>query len=190
MKTKKNIHIIFILLVGIIGFFACSKKSDNPVAPTAPTTELKITLNGGGFSNQQITFNTGIGGYAINENITYAQFLTTKSGDTLICFISYSGKQTGNQVWNPANTPVFTGVLLYKSGNSGTTVFIPSSGSTNITNYGNVGNFISGTFDGTLQDTSSQNISISGRFSVQRSEDIQTIGGGESSIISLKQKIK
>jgi hypothetical protein len=185
MFTNKSRKIFFFMLLGVIGFISCSKKSDNPVGPTAPTTELKITLNGGGFNNQQITFNTGIGGYAINENITYAQFLAVQGGDTLLCYISYSGKQTGNQAWDLADT----GVLLYEYGNSGTTIFTPSAGSTNITSYGNVGSNITGTFSGTLQDASSQNISISGTFSVQRSADIQTIGG-ENKINSQRQNIK
>ncbi|MCL6495875.1 MAG: hypothetical protein K6T54_14020 [Ignavibacterium sp.] len=185
MFLNNSFKIVFLILIGALGSISCSKKSDNPVGPTAPTTELKITLNGGGFNNQQITFSTGIGGYAINEDITYAQFLASQGGDTLLCYISYSGKQTGNQAWDLANT----GVLLYEYGNSGTTILTPSNGSTNITSYGNVGSNITGTFNGTLQDASAQNISVSGTFSVLRSADIQTIGG-ESKINSQRQNIE
>lgn len=90
-KSKMLIYSLVIFLAAL-SFFSCSKKSDNPVGPTTPTTELKLTVG-----TQQITFNQGIGGYAIQENVTYVQFTKAEAGDTLIFFLIASGKQTGNQ---------------------------------------------------------------------------------------------
>lgn len=181
MKTKKNIHTILILLVGIIGFFACSKKSDNPVAPGNQTTELKLT-----FGSQQLTFTNGIGGYAINDDISYIQFTKAEAGDTLLFFMIFNGKTTGNQTWDSSGD---TGVLLYQFGTSGVFIFSPSNGSTNITAYGNVGGFISGTFNGQLTDQNNSTVNVNGTFSVQRSSDIQTFGG-ESKIKYQRERIE
>lgn len=168
MNSIKILTKSFLILLLVAGFFACSKKSDNPVAPTNPTTELKLTVGG-----QQITFNQGIGGYAINENLTYIQFTKAEAGDTLLFFLVFSGKQTGNQSWDPNAD---TGVLLYQFGASGNIIYSPVQGSTSVTSYGNVGSAISGTFTGTLADVNATNVAVSGNFTVQRSADIQTIG--------------
>lgn len=180
MFINNSLKIVFFVLIGALGFISCSKKSDNPVAPGgSQTTELKLTIG-----TQQITFNQGIGGYAINENVSYVQFTKAESGDTLLFIMIFDGKATGSQNWNVNND---IGVILFQYGASGTIIFSPLNGSTNITAYGNVGSNITGTFSGTLQDNNSQNINVSGTFSVQRSPDIQTIGG-ESKINSQRQQ--
>lgn len=168
MNRIKILNFSLVLIFALSSFFACSKKSDNPVAPTTPTTELKLT-----FGSQQITFSQGIGGYAIQENVTYLQFTKAEAGDTLIFFLLTSGKQTGNQAWNPNQD---TGVLLLQYGNSGTLIYSPVQGSTSLTAYGNVGGAITGTFTGSLEDNNQSQVNVSGNFSVQRSADINTIG--------------
>lgn len=168
MNSIKILTNSFLILLLVAGFFACSKKSDNPVAPTTPTNELKLTVG-----TQQITFSQGIGGYAVNENLSYVQFTTSEAGDTLIFILVFTGKQTGNQAWDVNQE---TGPLLYQYGTSGNLIFVPVQGSTNITAYGNVGSAISGTLTGTLADVNATNVAVSGNFTVQRSADIQTIG--------------
>ncbi|GMU97042.1 hypothetical protein [Ignavibacterium album] len=168
MNRTKMLRQSLLILLTVISFFACSKKSDNPVAPTTPSTELKLTLG-----SQQLTFSQGIGGYAIQENVTYVQFTKAEAGDTLFFFLVTSGKQTGNQPWDSNQD---TGVLLFQYGNSGTIIYSPSQGSTNLTSYGNVGSSIAGSFSGTLVDDNQSQISVSGNFSVQRSADVNTIG--------------
>ncbi len=166
MKTKMLIPMF--LVVSLIGFFACSKKTDNPVGPTNPTNELKLT-----FGSKQITFNQGIGGYAIQEDVTYVQFTKAEAGDTLLFYLVTLGKQTGNQPWDLNQD---TGVLLLQYGNSGTIIYTPVQGNTNLTAYGNVGGAISGNFTGILEDNTPSQVNVSGNFSVQRSADINTIG--------------
>lgn len=168
MNKSKLLNYSFVIFLAALSFFSCSKKSDNPVGPTTPTAELKLT-----FGTQQITFTQGIGGYAIQENLTYAQFTKAEAGDTLLFFLVTSGKQTGNQAWNPNQD---TGVLLLQYGNSGTIIYSPAQGSTNLTAYGNVGGAITGTFTGSLEDNNQSQVNVSGNFSVQRSADINTIG--------------
>lgn len=168
MKTHK-IQFIVIILVGIMGFISCSKKSDNPVAPGgSQNTELKLTIG-----TQQITFNQGTGGYAVTENVSYIQFTTAEAGDTLLFLMIFAGKATGSQNWDVNND---LGAILFQYGASGTIIFSPLNGSTNITAYGNVGSYISGTFTGQLQDQSGSSVNVSGNFSVQRVADIQSIG--------------
>ncbi len=174
---KMFLPILFI--VSMVGFFACSKKSDNPVAPTPGATELKLTLG-----TQQITFNQGIGGYAVSENLSYVQFLKAEAGDTLLFFLIFSGKQTGNQAWDPSQD---LGALLYQYGNSGIFIYSPNQGSTNVTSYGSVGNVIAGNISGILEDNNGNNLSTSGNFSVQRSADIQSINN--SRIIELIKQL-
>uniref|UniRef100_A0A832DHK9 Uncharacterized protein n=1 Tax=Ignavibacterium album TaxID=591197 RepID=A0A832DHK9_9BACT len=182
MFMNNSLKILFFVLIGALGFISCSKKSDNPVAPGgSQTTELKLTIG-----TQQITFNQGIGGYAINENVSYVQFTKAESGDTLLFIMIFDGKATGNQNWNVNND---LGVILFQYGASGTIIFSPLNGSTNITAYGNVGGYISGTFTGQLQDQNGSSVNINGNFSVQRSADIQTIGG-ENKINSQRQNIE
>lgn len=169
MKTHK-IKFVVIILVGIIGFISCSKKSDNPVAPGgSQTTELKLT-----FGTQQITFNQGTGGYAVAENVSYVQFTKSEAGDTLLFIMLFAGKATGNQNWDVNND---LGPVLIQYVASGIIAYTPISGSTNITAYGNVGGYISGTFNGQLQDQSGSSMNVNGNFSVQRIADIPTIGG-------------
>ncbi|WP_337864558.1 hypothetical protein [Ignavibacterium sp.] len=173
MKTH-NIQFVVIILVGIMGMISCSKKSDNPVAPGgSQTTELKLTIG-----TQQITFNQGIGGYAVNENVSYIQFTKVEAGDTLMFTMIFTGKATGNQNWDVNND---LGAILIQYGASGTLIYSPLNGSTNITAYGNVGSYISGTFTGQLQDSNGSSVNVSGNFSVQRLADIQSIGKGNNS---------
>lgn len=180
MKVTKILSFSLVLFLTLLSFFACSKKSDNPVAPTTPTTELKLTIG-----SQQITFSQGIGGYAIQENVTYIQFTKAEAGDTLIFFLIASGKQTGNQAWDPMND---RGVLLIEYGNSGMTFLSPVQGSTNITSYGNVGSAITGTFTGVLEDNDQTQYNISGNFSVQRSADVNSIN--DKRIIDIQKSIR
>lgn len=168
MNRTKILSYSLVIFFAALIFLACSKKSDNPVAPTTPTTELKLT-----FGSQQITFNQGIGGYAIQENVTYVQFTKAEAGDTLIFFLIAAGKQTGNQSWDPNQD---NGVLLLQYGNSGSIIYAPVQGSTNFTSYGNVGASIAGTFTGVLEDNNQSQVNVSGNFSVQRSADVNTIG--------------
>lgn len=168
MYRTKMLSYSLAIFLAALSFLACSKKSDNPVAPITPTTELKLT-----FGSQQITFSQGIGGYAIQENVTYLQFTKAEAGDTLIFFLIAFGKQTGNQAWDPNQD---TGVLLLQYGNSGSLIYTPVQGSTNFTSYGNVGSSIAGTFTGVLEDNNQTQMNISGNFSVQRSPDVNTIG--------------
>jgi len=168
MNSKRNLRHSILILILIAAFFACSKKSDNPVAPAPQTTELKLTVG-----TQQITFSQGIGGYAIQENITYVQFLKTEGGDTLLFILLYPGKQTGNQNWDPSQD---IGVFLIQYGSSGNIALGPVNGSTNITSYGNVGSAIAGSFNGVLVDDDNNQVNVSGNFSVIRNADINTIG--------------
>lgn len=181
MKTHK-MKFALIILVVIIGFISCSKKSDNPVAPGGgQTTELKLT-----FGTQQITFNQGAGGYAINEDVSYVQFTKSEAGDTLLFIMLFAGKATGNQNWDVTND---LGPVLIQYGASGIVAYTPINGSTSITAYGNVGGYISGTFTGQLEDPSGSSMNVNGNFSVQRIADVPSIGG-EGVVPSLIKSLK
>lgn len=180
MNSNKILTHSLLIVLLIAGFFACSKKSENPLAPTTTTTELKLTIG-----TQQITFTQGIGGYAINENLSYIQFTKAEAGDTLIFILLFVGRQTGNQAWDPNQG---TGAFLFQYGSSGNILYSPVQVSTSVNSYGNIGSAIAGTFTGTLSDANSNNIAVNGTFSVQRLADIQTIG--KSNIIGFFQQVE
>ncbi len=170
MYTKQKSIWIGIILILAIGFISCSKKSNNPVEPPAGDgIEAKLTLNGAGYSNQQVTLKTGYSGYFINDNETYVYFVDAAGADTVFLGLAFPGKQTGDFPWS-ATKPM---VLLSVTSGSSSTVFLSTgTGSTNINAYGNVGGIIAGNLSGTMvQSASSANLQISGTFTVTRGPD-------------------
>lgn len=170
MYTKQKSIWIGIMLILIIGFISCSKKSDNPVEPpVGGSVEAKLTLNGAGYTNQQVSLKNGISGYYINDNETYIQFIEAAGADTVFFALVFSGKQTGSFPWS-ASAPVVA--LIVSSGSSNETFLSSGTGSTNVSAYGNVGGAISGNLSGTMTEaTSSANLQISGTFTVTRGPD-------------------
>lgn len=174
LKTVSILSIvIFIFLSG------CSKKSDsNPVSPENPTTGSgSITLNGGGYNNTTINFAIGAGGYTSSEQMTACALYSATGSDSLFIVVEFPGKGTGDYQWveYTDNSSNINGIAVSVYNSTGNyKYFIPKSGGkTSISTYGNVGQTIVGSFNGTVKDaiTSATTITISGTFKVLRVPD-------------------
>lgn len=166
-NSSKLLAVVIIILS--LGIISCSKKSNPVEPPTGGSTEAKLTLNGAGFSNQQVSLKTGLSSYFINDNETYIQFIEAAGSDTVFLAFVFSGKQTGNHSWS-ATTPMVA--LSIYSGSSNAIFLSSGTGSTNVTAYGDVGGTISGNLSGTMiEATSSANLQVSGTFTVTRGPD-------------------
>lgn len=166
-NSSKLLAVVLIILS--FGIISCSKKSNPVEPPTGGSTEAKITLNGAGFSNEQVSLKSGLSSYFINDNETYIQFIEAAGADTVFLALVFSGKQTGNYSWS-ATTPMVA--LFISSGSSSATFLSSGTGSTNVTSYGDVGGSISGNLSGTMiEAASSANLQVSGTFTVTRGPD-------------------
>jgi hypothetical protein len=169
MKKIKILTIGFSTLIAVLMLTGCSKKSDNPVAPTQITSaEANIVLNGAGYTNKSITLSNGLCGYSIPDTTTVVYFNGTNDGDSLHLYIVFKGNHTGTINWDQDN-----GSELYKNTSSGYLTFIGiSQGTTTVNTYGAVGDKIEGNINGKLIESTSQTeLTISGSFSAVRVPD-------------------
>ena len=169
MKSFKNIISVFVLVITIMFFYACSKDSSNPVDPnnvTNPTASL--TFNGSGYTNKAVTLGNGLGGYSIPDTMTVLQFSGKVDNDSLYLGIIFKANHTGTFNWNDDN-----GAIIFKTTSTGNFIYYGiSQGTTTVSSYGGVNGKIEGTISGKLIEQSSlAELNISGSFSALRIPD-------------------
>lgn len=172
MKNQKAKLFTFVILVLISLTIGCSKKSDNPVDPgNVIISEAKLTLNGSGYSNQNVTLGNGGCSYSPTENLTAVAFSGTVGNDSLIFVFQFVGNQTGAHSWRSSEPDV----LIYKYGTAGVLYFYADSiGTTNVSSYGAVNSKVEGNINGKLIEATSQSeLNISGSFSALRIPDTE-----------------
>lgn len=162
---------VFIIILSLSSamFLANCSDDDDPAGPGDGNNNPQntITLNGGGYNNQTTNLTAIFGGF--EDGITGLVLSGVSGQDTLAVTIIIPGSSAGTFEWQ-AGDESDSGVLIFV----GSTDYLASgdaTGSTVVTAYGQVGQPISGTFSGTvISALSTQNVSISGSFSVVRSQ--------------------
>ena len=122
--------------------------------------QTKVTLNGGPFQNFTATSNAPAEA-VYNQSITTVSFPAVNNGILISVIIAFPGKGTGQEAWNletchinTSHGAIGTGGDVQLDNWSIGNVFIPSDppsvhpGFVKITSYGEVGQFITGTFEG------------------------------------------
>lgn len=172
MKNLKSPFFALIIITVLSLIIGCSKKSDNPVDPgTVIKSEATLTLNGSGFSNQNVTLGNGGCSYSPTDNLTAVAFSGTIGSDSVLFVFQFVGNNTGAHAWRSSEPDV----LIYKYGSSGSLSFYAdSTGTTNVSNYGAVNGKVEGSINGKLIEATSQSeLNISGTFSALRIPDTQ-----------------
>ena len=180
---KNHSKTILFLGLFVLSLTACKQDEESELLSGTVT----FTLNGDGFTNQTFT-----------ENVTSAEAPVAESGvygdATLLAVGTYTqgdenrnywsgyveGKTTGTYAWdNSLNARVNSCQVLVWDNNQEVSYLHyvfgeAASGTTVITEFGNVGGRIEGTFSGTLynSDTDAPVAITNGKFSVVRKEDV------------------
>jgi len=121
---------------------------------------MHVTLNGGPYSNLTIAANNpGTGGYVADKNTSFIGFSgLDKDGNAIAVQIFFPGNEKGQFSWNDTNCMVVTNHNIGTAIVAGVSV-IPSDppsihpGYVKITEFGEVGATISGTFEGNFTYT-------------------------------------
>ena len=152
--------VLALLSVAIIGFNACSKK--NTITDPIDTTlyEVTFTLNGGGYTNQTFTFNSSGGAiYSSQYNVTNISF-TGENNQSLQ--IMMKGNSTGTYSFGSTD---YSCSITTKD----KPLFILTSGTLKITEFGSLLGNVKGTFSGSGVNTSAATITVTnGSFSCKR----------------------
>lgn len=170
MKQKQILVLIIFLAITTIIFYGCSKDSNNPVDTNNVTGEIaKLTLNGGGFSNKQITLGNGACQFSPTDTVTYFEYAGKVDSDSMFLSFAFPGNTSGNYSW----TPNVLDVVFAKKVNNSYEFYVPNGqGSTNITSFGAVNGKVTGTISGKLvKYNDTVTVNISGNFSALRIAD-------------------
>lgn len=177
MEKIKFLLIVLLTAATIVIVSGCSKdsKSSNPLNPGNGNlgnnngNQVSVKINGDGFDNISLNVNEGAAYYSTDENATYTSIVIKTNSDTLMILLAASGKQTGEYEWNDIDGAAFLinarsdGYIAYSSSNSG---------STNITEYGEVNGFVKGNFAGSVYESiGGESVDIEGTFSIKRIAD-------------------
>lgn len=178
---KKHSFSLMILSVSLLFILSgCSKKENNPVVPgdnTPVTGGGSITLNGGGYSNKSLSSPASTAGYIDEYRSTLVSFYVNSGTDTVLTMIIFPGKAAGNFAWkgmvidDSTSSTYWDGASL-SFGHLAYKIYMPlAGGKTTITKYGNVGQFIEGTYSGKIQDpATTAEINVTGSFKALRLE--------------------
>lgn len=172
MKNIKSILFAVFAFAALSIFVSCSsdKKDENPLVPGA-NSQVTMTLNGDGYSNQAVTLSNGLSSYSTGQNYTAVIFSGNVGTDSLYFYVVFEGNQTGTKNWDDNN-----GIILYKSSSSGTKSFMGvSNGTLSVSSYEAVGGKVSGTFSGQIVNVNDTTNTISitnGSFSGVRVADV------------------
>lgn len=157
----------------ITAFSGCGKDDDNPLKPgenQIPTVGSgSITLNGGGYNNKKIDFAAALADYYVLESQTW--LVLSGSTDSITTTLYFNGKEAGTYNLSvDSNDESINGIYVIIG--SSKVYRSASTGSIKVTQYGNVGGSIVGTFEGTLYELGETTpITISGSFTALRGDD-------------------
>lgn len=156
----------------IFAFSGCKKDDDDPVAPGGNNNNTggmsaSVTLNGDGFNNKSLNFNAASAGYSNSEALTGVVF---SGADSITVSLVFAGKTTGTYTVSVgSDNELENGFVIIKGSSK---YYISKGGSIKVTEYGNVGGYIKGTFNGTAEDEyTNTTVSVSGSFSALRQPD-------------------
>lgn len=142
MTKTKQLLMCFVLITSVI-MSSCSKKDDTPDPdPQLPKGSLTVTLNGSGFSNVTMTFNT-TGVAVLEAGYTGCEFIDAQNN---VAVVGFTGASTGTYVINEETSDDNNLVI---SLDNGTTIIGLSTGSVIVTGFGITGQEITGTVSGT-----------------------------------------
>lgn len=152
---------VFLAAISIMLISSCS--SDSSTNPLVNSTDygFTCTLNGGGYTNQAVKITTGTGSiYSSDDNQTA---VTCTNVNTDVGIVSFEGNKTGTfQITNGEVNLVM--ITLAQS-----TYIAMTSGTINVTSYGNVGGDVVGTFSGQAAVVGGQIIQVTnGTFKAKR----------------------
>lgn len=137
-------------LIPLILLASCAKDDPAPSSGTgggAPTTApvVTFTIDGDGFSTQAFTLNpasgSGLSVYSTTDDETSGMLMTTTANQFQLLF---EGNTTGTQTCSTGTGQV--GIGLTVNGQQ----YLNYTNSVTITEYGAVGAWVQGTFNGTL----------------------------------------
>ncbi len=176
---KAGVFFTLSLLLFFTG--GCKKKNNNPVSSNNnSTSQVSFTVNGGGYNNQDININnSGSSGaiYVTDKNFTLGTINGISNNKNVSVIIAFSGKSTGTFAWDTTSSSIGFGFTFGGVTYSG----IPGQGKTTVTQYGDVGSAIKGTFSGNVFGVSGSTIDTiqisNGQFSMIRGKDQSTIQG-------------
>jgi hypothetical protein len=158
MKSFKPLLVLlFVTIVAILS--SCGDDSTSPT-PEAVTYEFKCTLNGGGYNNLAINYNSGAGSvYSPTEDETGISF----GGVNDMGVIAFKGKSTGTFSISETNQ------LYITVGGVANTISM-ETGTITVSSYGAVNSSVKGTFSGTgIKASTGQTVTISnGSFTARR----------------------
>ena len=159
MKILKLYLFALILGTGLI-ITGCDD-DENPVDPgPGASASGKFTLNGAGYTNQQVNIISGGVVYDSGTDETAVSLYGFFDNDTTVVTILFDGNST---VTDSSSYIQFRKSLSL--------IYSSLDGITNITSYGNVGSNVSGNFEGILTLASlTDTVSITGNFSARRIE--------------------
>lgn len=177
MEKFKFILLVLLTAVTLLIVSGCSKdsKDSNPIVPDINNgtnnntgNQATIKINGDVFQNVQLKANDGASYYSPEENSTFTSIVAKAGTDTLLVLLGTAGKSTGTFNWNDTEAIAY----LIIPGNEYATYVSVNSGSTTITEFGNVNSYVKGTFAGSLYKAeTNEPVDIEGTFSIKRIED-------------------
>lgn len=169
---RANFRGMFLVLLTIMIFLsACSKDKNNPVEPgngnEGPlNAQVKVKLDGAGFNNEEITLTKGYSSYLTSDNETYAAFWGKTGNDSVYVAFQFAGSSSGTFNWRAEN---YDAAVIMMNDDNALLYLATSEGKTNVTDYGNVGGKIEGSFTGKLVEISSMDeMTVTGAFSIER----------------------
>ena len=164
MKTK-SLSIMIIAVIISVFTISCSKKStDDPISNPA-TTELSFVANASTYNNQSFKFaRVGMALYDVEMLATGCNFSDEVNNSALLGF---EGNTTGSFAVNDTDNSL---VINY---DDNTSILALTQGTITVTKYGNVGDWITGTFTGSgvVSHDFNEPVAITikeGKFSVKR----------------------
>jgi hypothetical protein len=173
MKNPKSLLFIilaFATLSLVVGCSSDKKDDDNPLVP-GNNSQISMTFNGAGFSNQTVTLSNGLSSYSASQNYTAIIFSGKAGADSVYFYVVFDGNQTGTKSWDNNN-----GVIMYRSASGVNYNYLgASNGTLNITSYEAVGGKVGGTLSGQMVDVTDTTVAISitnGNFSSTRVTDV------------------
>lgn len=173
MKNLKSLLFIIIAFATLSLIVSCSSDTEDDNNPVIPgnNSQITMTFNGDGYSNQSVTLSNGISSYSVSQNYTAVLFSGKAGSDSVYFYVVFTGNQTGTKSWDDDN-----GVIMYKSSTSGNKSFMGvSNGTLSISSYEGVGGKVSGSLSGQIinaVDTTNTISITNGTFSGTRIADI------------------
>ena len=179
MEKLKLVFLVLLTAATLVIVSGCSKnsKGSNPFDPVDggnneggnTGSQASVTINGEQFDNIHLNVSGGASYYLSDENSTYTSIVGRTGSDSLLILLAFTGKGTGTFEWNDSDAISY---LIIPQSDKYITYVSINSGSTTITEYGKVNEYVKGNFSGSVYDSeTNEPVDITGTFSIKRIED-------------------